>query len=120
MRPRHPESQCVAEERRIRDCLEEAVTETDVGQDEHVARVVVVVPSRVVPQVKVAAWLDSRARLAETRSGPALPEKLLHVLCRATRGPIVHGKAGMQAKGMQPRGCHPSSRRGRSTWPLLL
>ena len=47
------ESQCVAEERRIRDRLEESVIETDVGQDEQVARIVVVLPSRVVPHVKV-------------------------------------------------------------------
>ena len=41
--PRTPvtlESQCVAEERRIRDRLEEVVIETDVGQDEQVARIV--------------------------------------------------------------------------------
>ena len=36
------ECRCVAEERRIRDCLEEAAMETDAGQDEHAARVVVV------------------------------------------------------------------------------
>ena len=79
------ESQWVAEERRIRDCLEEAVTTTDTGQDEHVARIVVVLTTRVVPLVKVAAWLDSRAHLAETRSGPGLLENILHVLCRAIR-----------------------------------
>ena len=77
------ESQRVAEERRIRNRLEEAVMETDVGQDEQVARIVVVLPSRVVPHVKVAAWFRSRARHAETRSGPGLLENILHVLCRA-------------------------------------
>ena len=49
------ESQCVAEERHIRDRLEEAVIETDVGQDEQIARIVVVLSSRVVPHVKEAA-----------------------------------------------------------------
>ena len=49
------ESQFVAEERRIRDRLEEAVIVTHVGQDEQVARLVVVLPSRVVAHVKVAA-----------------------------------------------------------------
>ena len=78
---------CIAEQRCISDCLEEALIETDVRQDEHVARVVVVLPSRVVPQVKVAARLHSRARLAETRSGPGLLENLLHVLCLRYEGP---------------------------------
>ena len=88
------ESQCVAEERRIRDRLEEAVIETDVGQDEQVARIVVVLSSRVVPHVRVAAWFHSRARLAETRSGPGLLEK--YPACALpchTKGPIVRGKA---------------------------
>ena len=85
------ESQCVAEERRIRDRLEEAVIETDVGQDEQVARIVVVLSSRVVPHVKVAAWFHSRARLAETRSGPGLLENILHVLCRAIRRAQLSG-----------------------------